>query len=67
MLVERRDIALWGMFDDLNNAIGFENSIMHYLRAPSVAVFYAVTKDGVALDKLSNIDTIAENDRVRMR
>ena len=55
------------MFDDLNNAIGLENSIMHYLRAPAVAVFYAVTKDGVALDELSNIDTIAENDRVRMR
>jgi hypothetical protein len=49
------------MFDDLHNAIGLENSIMHYLRAPSVAVFYAVTKDGVALDKLSNINTIADH------
>ena len=66
-LVERRDIALWGMFDDLNNAISPQNGIMHNLRAPAVAVFYAVTKDGVALDELSNIDTIAENDRVRMR
>ena len=55
------------MFDDLNNAISLENSIMHYLRAPAVAVFYAVTKDGVAFDELSNIDTITENDRVRMR
>ena len=55
------------MFDDLHNAISPQNGIMHNLRAPAVAVFYAVTKDGVTLDKLSNIDTIAENDRVRMR
>ena len=55
------------MFDDLHNAISSQNGIMYNLRAPSVAVFYAVTKDSVALDKLSNIDTIAENDRVRMR
>ena len=55
------------MLDDLNNAIGLKDCIMHNLRAPAVAVFYAVTKDGVALDELSNIDTIAENERVRMR
>jgi hypothetical protein len=61
MLVERRDIALWGMFDDLHNAISLKDCIMHNLRAPAVAVFYAVTKDGVSLDKLSNIDTIADH------
>ena len=55
------------MFDDLHNAISLEDGIMHNLRAPSVAVFYAVTKYGVALDKLSNIDAITENERVRMR
>lgn len=49
------------MFDDLNNAIGLEDGIMQNLRAPAVAVFYAVTKDGVALDKLSNIDAIADH------
>ena len=55
------------MLDDLNNAISPQNGIMHNLRAPAVAVFYAVTKDGVTLDKLSNIYTITENDRVRIR
>jgi hypothetical protein len=49
------------MFDDLHNAISPQNGIMHYLRAPAVTVFYAVTKDGVALDKLSNIDAIADH------
>ena len=49
------------MLDNLYNTIGLEDSIMHYLRAPAVAVFYAVTKDGVALDKLSNIDAIADH------
>ena len=55
------------MFDDLHNAIGLENSIMHNLRAPAVAVFYARNIKGVALDELSNIDTITENERVRIR
>jgi hypothetical protein len=55
------------MFDDLLHYLRIMDGIAHNLRAPSVAVFYAVTKDGVALDKLSNIDAITENDRVRMR
>ena len=55
------------MFYDLHNAIDTDDGVMHQLRAPSVAVFYAVTKDGVSLDELSNIDAIAENDRVRIR
>ena len=52
------------MFDDLNNTIGFEDSIMHYLRAPSVTEFYACETNSVALDELSHKDTIAEEYRI---
>jgi hypothetical protein len=49
------------MFDYLLHYLRIMDGIAHNLRAPAVAVFYAVTKDGVSLDKLSNIDTIADH------
>ena len=55
------------MLDDLHNAISLKDCIMHNLREPAIVVFYARNIKGVALDELSNIDTITENDRVRIR
>ena len=52
------------MFDDLRNAIGANDGIMDYLRAPSVTVLYAVTKDGIACHMLTHEDTITDNERI---
>ena len=52
------------MFDDLRNAIGANDGIMDYLRAPSVTVLYAVTKDGIACHILTHEDTITDNERI---
>ena len=52
------------MFDDLPNAIGANDGIMDYLRAPSVAVLYAVTKDGISRYILTHEDTITDNEGI---
>ena len=52
------------MFDDLRNAIGANDGIMDYLRAPSVTVLYAVTKDGISRYILTHEDTITDNERI---
>jgi len=44
-LIKWRDVSLWRVLDDLHNAIGADYSIMDNLRAPSVAIGYAVTID----------------------
>ena len=49
------------MLDDLRNAIGANDGIMDYLRAPSVTVLYAVTKDGISRYILTHEDTIADD------
>ena len=64
MLVKWWDISLWRMFDDLRNAISANDGIMDYLRAPSVAVLYTVTEDGIACHILTHEDTIMDNERV---
>ena len=50
--------------DDLRNAIGANDGIMDYLRAPSVTVLYAVTKDGIASHILAHKDAIMDNERI---
>ena len=64
MLVKWWDIYLWRMLDDLRNAIGANDGIMYYMRAPSVAVLYTVTKDGIACHILTHEDTIMDKERV---
>ena len=64
MLVEWWYIALRGVFDDLRNAIGANDGIMDYLRAPSVTVLYTVTEDGIACHILAHEDTIMDNERI---
>ena len=57
-------IALRWVLDDLRNAIGANDGIMDYLRAPSVTVLYAVTKDGISRYILTHEDTITDNERI---
>ena len=57
-------IALRRVLDDLRNAIGANDGIMDYLRAPSVTVLYAVTKDGISRYILTHEDTITDNERI---
>ena len=64
MLVEWWYISLRWVFDDLRNAIGANDGIMDYLRAPSVTVLYAVTKDGISRYILTHEDTITDNERI---
>ena len=52
------------MVDDLYDTIDFDYGIMYYMRAPSVAVLYAVTKDGISRYILTNEDAITDNERV---
>ena len=52
------------MVDDLRNAVGADDSIVDYLRAPSVTVLYAVTKDGISRYILTHEDTITDNERI---
>mgnify|MGYP003546029310 CR=1 FL=1 len=52
------------MLDDLYDTIGFDYGIMDYLRAPSVAVLYTVTEDGISRYILTHEDTIMENNGV---
>lgn len=52
------------MFDDLHDAIGTDDSVVEYLRAPSVAVLYAVTKDGISCYMLAHKDAITDNERI---
>ena len=52
------------MFDDLNNTIGFEDSIVHYLRMPSVAEFRARQIYRIAALPFAEEDTIAEEYRI---
>ena len=64
MLIKWWDIPLWRMLDDLRNAIGANDGIIDYLRAPSVAVLYTVTKDGITCHILTHEDTIMDKERV---
>ena len=64
MLVKWWDISLWRMLDDLRNAIGANDGIVDYLRAPSVAVLYTVTEDGITCYILAHEDTIMDKERV---
>ena len=64
MLVKWWGISLRWVVDDLRNAIGANDGIMDYLRAPSVTVLYAVTKDGIACYILTHEDTIMDKERV---
>ena len=64
MLVKWWDISLWRMLDDLRNAIGANDGIVDDLRAPSVAVLYTVTKDGITCHILAHEDTIMDKERV---
>ena len=52
------------MFDNLHNAIGLEDSIVHYLRVPSVTVLYAVTIYSISRHILPHKDTITEEYRI---
>jgi hypothetical protein len=52
------------MVDDLRNAVGADDSIVDYLRAPSVTVLYAVTKDGISCYMLAHKDAITDNERI---
>ena len=49
------------MFDDLHDAIGTDDGVVEYLRAPSVTVLYAVTKDGISRYILTHEDTITDD------
>ncbi len=62
--MKARDIAFWGVLDDLHDAIGLHHGVVHQVCAPSVAVCYAVTKDRIAFDELSNINAIAQEYRI---
>lgn len=64
MFVKRRDISLWWVFYNLHDTVGFDYGIMYYMRAPSVAVLYTVTEDGIACHILAHEDTIMDNERV---
>ena len=64
MLVKWWDIPFWRMFDNLRNAIGANDGIMYYMRAPSVAVLYTVPKDGITCHILAHEDTIMDKERV---
>ena len=52
------------MFYDLDNTIGFENSIMHYLRAPAVTEFHPREIHSIAALPFADEDTIAEEYRI---
>ena len=52
------------MVDDLRNAVGADDGIMDYLRAPSVTVLYAVTKDGISRYILTHKDAITDDNGV---
>ena len=52
------------MFDNLHNAIGLEDSIMHYLRVPSVTVFCAREIYRIAALPFADEDTIAEENGI---
>ena len=54
------------MFDDLHNAVGLDNRVMHQPHAPSIAVLYAIAIDGIALLPLTNIDAIVQVDGVNL-
>ena len=48
----------------MHNAIGTEDGIMDDMRAPSVTVLYAVTKDGVTRHILANEDAVVDDNGV---
>ena len=52
------------MFDNLHNAIGLEDSIVHYLRVPSVTVFRARQIYRIASLPFADEDTIAEENGI---
>ena len=62
--MKRWDIFPRWVVDDLYDTIGFDYGIMDYLRAPSVAVLYTVTEDGIACYILAHEDTIMDNERI---
>ena len=59
--MKRWDIFLRWVVDDLYDTIGFDYGIMYYMRAPSVAVLYTVTEDGIACHILTNEDAITDD------
>ena len=64
MFVEWRYIFLGWVLYDSYNTICLDYSIMYYLRAPSVAILYTVTEDGIACHILAHEDTIMDNECV---
>ena len=64
MFVERWYIFFWWMFDNFLYYLRIANGIMHNASAPSVAVLYTVTKDGIAFYKLPNIDAIVQQESI---
>ena len=61
MLVKRRDVSLWRMFDDLHNSIGMDDGVMNELCSPSVAVFDTRKKNSIAPLYLMNVDAITDD------
>lgn len=52
------------MLDDLHNAVGTDYRVMHYLRAPAVAVLNAVAIYSVTRHILTHENTIMDDERV---
>ena len=61
MLVKRRDVSLWRMFDDLHNSIGMDDGVMNELRSPSVAELNAREINSIAPLYLMNVDAITDD------
>lgn len=59
--MKRWDILPRWVVDDLYDTIDFDYGIMYYMRAPSVAVLYAVTKDGISRYILTHEDAITDD------
>ena len=62
--MKRWDILPRWVVDNLYDTIDFDYGIMYYMRAPSVTVLYAVTKDGISRYILTNEDAITDNERI---
>ena len=62
--MKARDIALWGVLDDLHDAIGLHHGVVHQARAPSVAVFHPREIHCITALPFADEDTIAEEYRI---
>ena len=62
--MKARDIALWGVLDDLHDAIGLHHGVVHQVRTPSVTVFRARQIYRIAALPFADEDTIAEEYRI---